>query len=142
LLYKHYARSISGTNEGARRRKALTDNTTDKIEQALDIMTEFADGLEALALGVKQRMAELVQVATVREETFDILNWQQKKGAKLSEFEIATKDNNDQEKYQHALNILKTNGATIEDRFHEPQYQHTYWTYQDTIYRQKRKEKP
>jgi urocanate hydratase len=120
----------------------LTDKTTDKIEQALEIMTEFADGLETLALGVKQRIAEVVQDATVREETFDILTWQQKKGAKLNEFEIATKDSNDQEKYQHALNILKANGATIEDRFREPQYRHTYWTYQDTIYRQKRKATP
>lgn len=115
---------------------------TDKTEQALEIMSEFADGLEALALGVKQRVGELVHVVTVREDTFDILTWQQKKGAKLNEFEIATKDSNDPQKYQHALNILKINGATIEDRFHEPQYQHTYWTYQDTIYRQTRKATP
>ncbi len=120
----------------------MTDKTTDKSEQALEIMTEFATGLEALALGVKQRVAELVQVATVSEESFDILTWQQKKGAKLAEFEIATKESNDPEKYQRALNILKAKGATIDGRFHESDYQHTYWAYQDTIYRQKRKAIP
>jgi hypothetical protein len=112
---------------------------TDKLEKTLDILCDVGNALEALGISIKQQIARIEDVETVREETFNFLAWQQKKGEKLGEFEIATKDGNDPEKYQHALNILKANGATIENRFHEPQFQHAYWTYQDTIYRQKLK---
>jgi hypothetical protein len=120
----------------------MTNNTTDKTDQTLDILVECANGLEAVAIGVKQRVAELKQPATVGETSFDTLAWQQKKGAKLNEFEIATKDTNAPEKFQHAVDILKANNATINDRFYEPEYLHSYWIYQDTIYRQKRKATP
>jgi hypothetical protein len=114
---------------------------TDKLDTALEILCDIGSQLEALGLSIKQQIAQIQNVG-IKEETFSILGWQPKKGAKLNEFEIATKENNDPEKYQHALNILKTNRATIQQRFCEPQYEHFYWTYQDTIYRQLRKQKP
>lgn len=116
----------------------MSSNELEKVEE---IILDAMNGLEALAVDVKHKIAEIKQADTVREVSFTILTWTPKKGERLGDFEIATKDSNDPEKYQHALNILKQNRATIEERFHEPQYTHTYWTYQDTIYRQVRKPK-
>jgi hypothetical protein len=113
----------------------------DKLEKALEILSDVGSQLEALGVSIKQQISQIEQADTVREESFLILSWSPKKGSKLGDFETATKDSNDPEKYQHALSILKANHATIDERLHEPQFQHTYWTYQDTIYRQLRKNK-
>lgn len=112
---------------------------TDKLEKALEILCDVGSQLEALGISIKQQIARIENVDILREETFNILTWQPKKGAKLVEFEIATKECNDPKKYGHCLAILRQNNAAIDARFYEPQYLHTYWTYQDTIYRQTRK---
>ena len=111
-------------------------------KQTAETMMEFIGDLEGACAKARTFFSERKGLATVREESFNILTWSFKKGSKLGDFEIASKDSNDPEKYQHALNILKANHATIDDRFHEPQFQHTYWIYEGTIYRQVRKTKP
>jgi hypothetical protein len=114
---------------------------TDKQEKTLEILCDIGSQLEALGVSIKQQIAQIENASIIREETFNILHWQPKKGARLKEFDIAAKENNDQEKYRHALSVLKVNNATIEDRFSEPEYEYVYWTYKDTIYRQLRKPK-
>lgn len=111
----------------------------DEVEkQTQETMIEFINDLEGACAKARSFFSERKGLGAIPETTFNLLTWQPKKGAKLSDFEIATKDTNDPEKYGHALAILKQNHAVIEERFYEPQYQHTYWTYQDTIYRQTR----
>jgi len=114
---------------------------TDKLEKTLEILCDIGSQREALGVSIKQQIAQIENVGIIKEETFNILSWRPKKGAKLNDFEIAAKENNDSENYCHALRVLKANNAKIEDRFCEPPYEHTYWTYQDTIYRQLRKPK-
>jgi hypothetical protein len=119
-------------------RKFVADEVEAKTQET---MIEFINDLEGACAKARSFFSERKGLATIRETAFNILTWQPKKGAKLADFEIATKDANDQEKFQHALNILKTNNATINERFYEPQFQHTYWVFQETIYRQLRAEK-
>lgn len=111
-----------------------------KLDKVLEIITDMLTALESLAVDAKKRISEIENMASERETSFTILAWESKKGDRLGEFEIATKERNDPEKYRHALDVLKANNASIEDRFYEPLYLHTYWTYQDTIYRQARKQ--
>lgn len=66
---------------------AATNRVTDKVEKLEEIICDAMNDLEALAVNVKHRIAEIEQASTVREESFNILTWQPKKGAKLADFE-------------------------------------------------------
>lgn len=78
--------------------------------------------------------------AAVGEITFTILKWDAQKGSKLGDFEVAYKASNDEDKWQHAFNILRNSNATIKERYHGADYAFSYWIYgQDKIYRQKLK---
>lgn len=80
--------------------------------------------------------------AAVGEITFTILKWDAQAGSKLGDFEVAYKASNDENKWQHAFNILRNSNATIKTRYHGESYSHSYWIYgQDRIYRQKLKPK-
>lgn len=83
------------------------------------------------------------QNAAVQEVTFTMLKFETQKGAKLGEFDIANKQNNPEDKWQPAYNILKSSNATIKDRYHGETYAYSYWLFdEDKIYRQKLKPKP
>ena len=110
-----------------------------KLARVLETLIELANGLATLAENVKQRVAELEQAATVREQVFDVLVWQDKKGSKLDAFQVAAKDLNDPTKWQHCFNILQANHAAINERFWEPQYRYSYWIFEGAIFRQIRK---
>ena len=85
---------------------------------------------------------EKTQAATVQEATFTTLKFEPQQGAKLGQFEVAYKQNNLQDKWGSAYNILRNSNATIKDRYHGETYQHSYWLYgEDKIYRQKLKPK-
>jgi hypothetical protein len=82
------------------------------------------------------------QVAAVQEVTFSTLKFEAQQGAKLGEFEIAYKQNNLEDKWRSAYNILGNSNATIKDRYHGNTYAYSYWLYgEDRIYRQKLKSK-
>jgi len=116
----------------------------DKFEKVLDAIVNLANALEAAAVDVKQRLAEIAGVkeaAAVKEETFTILKFEAAKGERLGEFEIASKASNLPDKWQGAYNILRVNNATIKERYHGPGYAYSYWLYgEDRIYRQKLKQ--
>jgi hypothetical protein len=81
---------------------------------------------------------------TVKEITFSTLTYGPQQGAKLGAYETATKPTKDNATWIYAYNILKANNATIQNRFQDDGYQHTYWIFDDfsdKIYRQKLKEK-
>lgn len=82
------------------------------------------------------------EATAVQETTFNILKFEVQKGAKLGEFETASKAGNLEEKWRPAFNILSNSNATIKDRYYGEGYQHSYWLYgQDRIFRQKLKPK-
>jgi len=116
----------------------------ERLEKVLDAVLNLANALEAAAVDVKQRLAEIAGVkeaAAVKEETFTILKFEAAKGERLGEFEIAAKASNLPDKWQPAYNILRRSNATIKERYHGAGYAYSYWLYgEDRIYRQKLKQ--
>jgi len=114
-------------------------------EKILEILVDFANAVEAAAVNVKHRIAELTRVKgaiAVKEETFNILKFDKQQGNRIGEFEVAYKKANIPEKFQEAWNILNKNNAVIGDRYHGEGYVHSYWLYgEGKIYRQKLKRK-
>jgi len=113
-------------------------------EEILEIMVDFANAVEAAAVNVKHRIAELTEVkgaaVAVREETFTILKFEKQQGARIGEYEVAYKANNVEDKWVPAFNILRQNNATINNRYHGKGYEFSYWLYGEAkIYRQKLK---
>ena len=107
-----------------------------------EILVDFANALEAAAVNVKHRIAELtgVESAAVEEENFTILKFEPQTGARIGEYEVAYKPNNIPEKFEHAYAILHKNNATIGSRYHCPRYVFGYWLYgEGKIYRKKLK---
>lgn len=75
------------------------------------------------------------------EEAFSLLKWETCKGSRLGDFEVAYRAQNVQDPWQHAYSILRANNATINSRYSGPDYQFSYWLYdEDRIFRQKRKQ--
>ena len=113
-----------------------------------EAMINFANGLEALAVQLKrqaQTIAKTEAKATLSEDPFNILKWADEKGERLGDFQVAYKEQNIPEKWQHCFNILKANNSLIANRFHEKGYVYAYWIfpdkYPDRIFRKKLTEK-
>jgi len=109
-------------------------------QEILEILVDFSNALEAAAVNLKHRIAELagVEGAAVEEEVFAVLKFEPQTGARIGDFEVAYKPNNIPEKFQHAYAILHKNNATIGSRYHGPRYTFGYWLYgAGKIYRQK-----
>lgn len=75
----------------------------------------------------------------VKEITFSILTFDNQKGSRLGDFQVAYKAKNLPEKFSPAYGILKANNATIANRYRGPNYNFSYWLFnaKDRIYRQK-----
>jgi hypothetical protein len=85
---------------------------------------------------------EKKEPTAVKEEAFTILKFEQQKGSRLGEFEVAHKSSNLPDKWSHAYSILRQNNATIKERYRGDGYTYSYWLYgEDRIYRQKLKQK-
>jgi hypothetical protein len=115
-------------------------------EKVLEILCGYANAQKAAALGLKHQILELVgadkESAAVKEETFSILKWETKEGAKIGPYEVAYEANNLADKWVHAYNILRQNNSTINARYHGEGYVYGYWLYgEGKIYRQKLKPK-
>jgi hypothetical protein len=116
-------------------------------EATLDLLADFATGIEAAAIELKQSIGRVLKVpiGTISEEPFLGLMWEKKQGAKLKEYEFTSKAANDSNNdYNHCFNVLKANGATINNRFHCEGWKYSYWLYSNkpgTIYRQLLKNK-
>jgi len=115
---------------------------SDKVAAAV---VDFANALEAACVQLKRYIGEQ-QTLGVKEETFTkLLGWEETRGDRLGEYETTSrKANNNSDAFNHALNILKRNNATISSRFHDEGYKYSFWLYEkkpDTIYRQLLKKK-
>ena len=78
--------------------------------------------------------------ATVKEEVFNILKFEPQQGAKIGSYEVAYRANNIEGKWTSAFSILRQSNATINARYHGPDYQFGYWLFgEGKVYRQKLK---
>lgn len=120
------------------------------LEALLEALLEFLNAVEAGVVAAKRIIAEKNNVATqasskvaaVSEETFLILKFEQQKGARLGDYEVAYKAQNLPDKWSYAYNILRQANATIQSRYQGEGYRHSYWLYgEGKIYRQKLKPK-
>ena len=120
----------------------MTDN-----EKILEVLADVANGLEALAVNLKQ-VVELAGIkeqkkeSAVLEQTFLILKFESQQGVKIGEYAVAYKANNLPEKWNSAFNVLSKSNAVINDRYHGQNYEFSYWLFgEGKIYRQKLKPK-
>lgn len=106
-------------------------------EKQNEALLNFADALENAALVLKQSIGKELKTPQIHEEPFLTLKWEKRTGNKLKEFELTTKTmNSGSEDFEHCLDILKRNNATIKDRFHSEGWSYSYWLYGDSMYRQ------
>jgi len=116
---------------------------SEENDRILEILLNFIDKIEIACFDVKKSIAELKGVAKpiIPEETFTVLKWQSEKGPILGDYEVAYKNQNALENWQHAYNILKENNSVISNPFHLEGYQYRYWIYpekyDDRIFRKK-----
>jgi len=110
-------------------------------EHTLKAFADFLTRVESACVETKQKIGQIAgasQAVAVKEETFSGLNYEKQQGSRLGEYETAGKNGNPTDKWTSALNILKQNGATINNRYHGEGYAYSYWLYgEDRIYRQR-----
>jgi len=76
----------------------------------------------------------------VKEETFNILKWEEQEGTSIGKFEVAHRNQNIVDKFSHGYGILSKANAVIGSRYHGEGYEYSYWLYgNDRMYRQKLK---
>ena len=119
---------------------------TENEDFALEVLLEYLNAAEAGIAAAKQRirekkgLEEKKQPATVLEETFNCLKFEEAEGARLGVYETASKKNNVPDKFQTAFNVLSKSNATISSRYHGEGYVYGYWLYGDRIFRQRLKQ--
>ena len=105
---------------------------------------DFLNGIEASCVKLRMQIKKLLgsQVkAIIPESAFDALKWQDEKGSRLGDYQVAYKNHNLPEKWSHAFGVLKTNVSLIGDPFRDEGYAYRYWIYphkySDRIFRKK-----
>lgn len=119
----------------------------DEVHEILDveILGPLADaftGFEAVSVQFKHSIGSAKGVVAVKEETLNILKFEDQQVAKIGPYQVAYEKNNIPEKFTEAFDILQKNNATINSRYHSDGYLFAYWLYgEGKIYRQKLKGK-
>jgi hypothetical protein len=72
--------------------------------------------------------------ATIPESMFATLRFEDQKGEKLGEFQVAYRGKNDGKTWDTCFNLLKDRKATIQESFHPPGYLNKYWLYLEPGY--------
>ena len=127
---------------GERLTKVETDGSV--TEPGLHLICAALEGAGLMKKGepVPKTTAKKESMVAGKEENFTILKFEEQQGAKIGSYAVAYRNNNLEEKWIQAFNILRSNNSTIKDRYLGPGYQFSYWLYgQNKIYRQKLKPK-
>jgi len=116
------------------------------LDSKIEFLVKIRDGYQMLADATNDYIdtlapKEIKREQAVPEDVFNCLKFEAQTGQKLGVFETASQDKNDESKFQTAFNTLDVAKATIKDRYHGQNYQHTYWLYNQKIYRQRRTQK-
>ena len=107
-------------------------------------IVDFLNGVEASCVKFKKQIEKLLGrevKARISEDRFNILKWEDERGARLGDFQVAYAKHNLPDKWRHTYNILKANTSLISNPFKEEGYEFRYWIYpskyQDRIFRKK-----
>jgi hypothetical protein len=109
----------------------------------IDFLVKLRDGAQMIADATNEYLESFAPAGAkeqsfVKEETMTILKFEDAKGERLGEFQIAHKSSNLPDKWSSAYNVLRQNNAVINSRYSGPSYQFSYWLYgEDKIYRQR-----
>jgi hypothetical protein len=106
-------------------------------EALLEYLEAVASATEKLKQQIKNQQTEQTS-----EGIFNNLNFEQREGTRLGEYESAQKTANPPNAWNKAFSILEKNQSTISSRYHQEAYVYSYWLYgdnHDRIYRQKLK---
>ena len=108
-------------------------------EDILEIITDFANAMEAAAVSMKQQVANIVEVKVkteLSEEPYDRLLWTNGQGARGPYQMASAKNNSNSDLYRHLEAILKKNSG----RFSDKSWKHYYWLRQegDAIFRREK----
>jgi hypothetical protein len=106
-----------------------------------EALLEYLEAVEAATEKLKQQIKNQ-QTEQTSESLFEALNFEQREGARLGEYEIAQKTANPPDAWNKAVHILEKSQSTISSRYHQEGYVYSYWLYgdnHDRIYRQKLK---
>ena len=111
-------------------------------DRALEILTDFANALEAAAVQMKRQISEVTRALqpTGTEEMFNGLKWKPLEASRIGAYEVADSVDNVAQKWTEVHDFLVQKHAVISARFHDQGFLHSYWTYGEArIYRQKLK---
>lgn len=118
--------------------------SNEKVSELTESLVDFCNALESLAVNLRRQIKPLTTAqarAGLPELTFNVLKWQDEKGVRLGDFQVAYKNMNLSDKWLHCYNILKANSSVINNPFKEEGYVYRYWIYpekyNDRIFRKK-----
>ena len=115
-------------------------------EKLAEALTDFCNGLEALRVNLRRQIQDITKAETktearMPEDRFNFLKWQDEKGSRLGDYQVAYKAHNLPEAWNHAFNILRANNSLIANPFKDEGYEFRYWIYPekytDRIFRKK-----
>jgi len=119
----------------------MSEKTLNELAESL---VDFCNALESLAVNLRRQIQALPKTevrAQLSELTFNVLKWQDEKGVRLGDFQVAYKNMNLPDKWLHCYNILKANSSVINNSFKEEGYVYRYWIYpekyNDRIFRKR-----
>jgi hypothetical protein len=120
--------------------KAMSEDLKILAEDIVDFCNAAESACVKLRLQIEKLLGREVK-ARIPEERFNFLKWQEEKGSRLGDFQVAYAKLNVPESYSHAFNVLKANNSFIANPFHEEGYEFGYWIYpqkySDRIFRKR-----
>lgn len=107
-------------------------------------VVDFCNALESASVKLRLQIEKLLGTESntkIPEDRFSVLKWQDEKGSRLGNFQVAYKSHNLPETWSHAFNVLRANNSLIASPFKEEGYEFRYWIfpskYSDRIFRKK-----
>jgi hypothetical protein len=107
-------------------------------------LVDFCNAVESAVVNLRRQLKPFTETepkVRILEDRFNVLKWEDEKGARLGIYQVAYKKHNLADSWQHVFNILKANNSLIADPFHGKGYRFRYWIYpekyHDRIYRKK-----
>jgi hypothetical protein len=104
----------------------------------------FLNSIEASCVKLRKRIEKLLgseAKARIPEDSFNVLKWQDERGVRLGDYQVAFTKHNVPESWSYAFSVLKANNSFIANPFHEQGYEFWYWIYpqkySDRIFRKR-----
>jgi hypothetical protein len=118
-----------------------------RLDRLSESLIDFCNAVESASFNLHRKLQGVGnnEAKTVlSEDTFNVLKWQDEKGVRLGDFQVAYKNMNLPDKWLRCYNILKANNSLISNQFEDRGYVYRYWIYpekyDDRIFRKRVKE--